>query len=163
MSKIDIDRIYVVYYNTRTWGGSLMFKVMFKASRFPRGVSDVMVVLLLCLIVCLILLSLPARGPLDPSALGMNHLLPVQRAPVSAPPLEGSYHSFALAEEAEDEVVNSGLLTMLFLAASFLGASVGWLLTNVQRQGALRFSSLGVDEVLGSAREEYLPFLRVFR
>jgi hypothetical protein len=56
------------------------------------------------------------------------------------------------------------LLTMLLLAASFFGASVGWLLTNAQRQGALCFSSVGVvGEVMGSAREEYLPFLGVFR
>ena len=144
-------------------GGSLMSKVMFKASRSPRDVSDVRVVLLLCLIVCLILLSLPARGSQDPSALGMNNVLPVQRAPVNAPSLDGSYYPFALAEEAEDEAVNAGLLTMLFLAASFLGASVGWLLTKAQGQGALRCSSLGVGEVLGSAGEEYLPFLRVFR
>jgi hypothetical protein len=145
-------------------GGSLMSKVMFKASRSPRDVSDVRVVLLLCLIVCLILLSLPARGSQDPSALGMNNVLPLdQVASVNAPPLNGSYYPFALAEEAEDEAVNAGLLTMLFLAASFLGASVGWLLTNAQRQGASRFSSLGVGEVLGSAGEEYLPFLRVFR
>jgi hypothetical protein len=45
-----------------------------------------------------------------------------------------------------------------------LGASVvGWLLTNAQGQGALCFSSLGVGEVLGSTRVDYLPFLGVFR
>jgi len=44
---------------------------------------------------------------------------------VNAPPLEGTYSPFALAEEAEDEPVNAGLLTMLFLAASFFVASVG--------------------------------------
>jgi hypothetical protein len=49
------------------------------------------------------------------------------------------------------------------LAASFLGASSGWLLTNAQGQGALCFSSLGVGEVLGSVHEDYLPFLGVFR
>ena len=136
---------------------------MFKACRCPRGGPVVVAVLLLCLGFSLILLSLPARGSQDPSALGMNHMLPVQRATVNAPSLDGSYYPFALAEEAEDEAVNAGLLPMLFLAASFLGASLGWLLTNAQRQGALCFSSLGVGEVLGSAREEYLPFLGVFR
>jgi hypothetical protein len=51
---------------------------------------------------------------------------------------------------------------MLLLAASFFGASVVvWLHTNAQ--GALCFSSLGVGEVLGLAREDYLPFLGVFR
>jgi hypothetical protein len=126
------------------------------------------VVLLLCLGFSLILLSLPARGSLDPSTLGMNNVLPAdQVANVNAPPLEGTHHPFpfALAEEAEDEPVNTGLLTMLLLAASFFGASVvGWLLTNAQRQGALCFFCLGVvGEELGSVREEYLPFLGVFR
>jgi len=94
----------------------------------------------------------------------MNHVLPAdQGAPVNAPPLDGSYSPFVLAEEAEDEPVNAGLLTILFLAASFFGASVGWLLTNARGQGALCFSSLGVGEVLGSVREPYLPFLGVFR
>jgi hypothetical protein len=95
----------------------------------------------------------------------MNDVLPVDKAVhVNAPPLEGSYYPFVLAEEADTDPVNAVLLTMLFLAASFLGASVvGWLLPNAQGQGALCFSSLGVGEVLGSAREEYLPFLVVFR
>jgi len=94
----------------------------------------------------------------------MNNVLPLQRTPGNAPPLEGSYTPFALAQEADEDPVNSGLLTILFLAASFLGASVGWLLTNAQGQGALCFCFLGVvGEVLGSAREPYLPFLGVFR
>ena len=60
--------------------------------------------------------------------------------------------------------MNAGLLTMLFLAASIFGASVGWLHTNAQGQGALCFSSVGVvGEVLGSARDDYLAFLGVFR
>ena len=123
-----------------------------------------MIVLMLCLGFSLTLLSLPTRASQYPSALGMNNVLPVQRAPVNAPPLEGTHSPFVLAEEAEDEPVNADLLTMLFLATSFLGASVvGWLLTNAQGQGALCFSSLGVGEVLGSAREPYLPFLGVFR
>jgi hypothetical protein len=122
-------------------------------------------VLLLCLGVCLTLLSLPAIGSQeDPSALGMANVLPVdQLANLNAPPLDGTYTPFALAE-ADEDPVNAGLLTMLFLAASFFGASVGWLLTYAQRQGALCFSSVGVvGEVLGRAREEYLPFLGVFR
>ena len=136
---------------------------MFKACRFPRGVSVVVTVVLLCLVVCLTLLSLPARGSQDPSALGIDNVLPLQRAPVNAPPQEGSHYPFALAEEADEDPVNAGLLTMLLLAASFFGASVGWLLPNAQGQGALCFSSSGVGEVLGSTREEYLAFLGVFR
>ena len=56
------------------------------------------------------------------------------------------------------EPVNTGLLTLLFLAASFFSAITGWLLSNAQGQGALCFSSLGVvGEVLGRVREDYLP------
>jgi hypothetical protein len=149
--------------------------LIFKACRFPRGVSVFVAVLLLCLGVCLTLLSLPARGSQDPSALGMANVLPLdQGANGNAPPLDGTYYPFALApfalapfalaEEADEDPVNAGLLTMLFLAASFFVASVGWLLTNAQEQGALCFSSVGVvGEVLGRAREDYLPFLGVFR
>jgi hypothetical protein len=94
----------------------------------------------------------------------MDNVLPVQRAPVNAPPLEGTHHPFALAEEADEDPVSAGSLTMLLLAVSFFGASiVGWLLPNAQGQGALCFSCLGVGEVLGRAREGYLPFLGVFR
>ena len=85
---------------------------------------------------------------------------------VYAAPLPDENYPFTPAVEAEkadNSPVNAGLLTMLFLVASFFGATAGWLLTNAQGQGALCFSSLGVGEVLGSAREEYLPFLGVFR
>ena len=129
-----------------------------------------MAVVLLCLVVCLTLLSLPARGSQDPSTLGMAHVLPVdQGANGNAPPLDGSEYRFALvlfalAEAADGDPVNSKLLTMLLLATSFFGASVGWLHTKAQGQGALCFSSVGVvGEELGLAREEYLPFLGVFR
>jgi hypothetical protein len=94
----------------------------------------------------------------------MANVLSVDQAVrVNAPPLDGIYYPFALAEEADTDPVNAGLLTMLLLAASFLGASVGWLLPNAQGQGALCFSCLGVGEAMGSAREDYLPFLGVFR
>ena len=92
-----------------------------------------------------------------------NVLTVDQGANVNAPPLDGTHYPFALAEEVAEERVNAGLLTMLLLA-SFFGASAGLLLTNAQGQGALCFSSLGVvGEVLGRAREPYLPFLGVFR
>jgi hypothetical protein len=120
-------------------------------------------VLLLCLGFSLTLLSLPARGSQDPSALGMANVLTVdQGANVNAPPLDGTHYPFALAEEVAEDRVNAGLLTMLLLA-SFFGASAGWLLTNAQGQGASCFSSLDVGGVLGSTREDYLPFLGVFR
>ena len=121
-----------------------------------------MAAVLLCLGV---LLSLSVSGSEGPSALGMANVLHVdQVANGSAPPLDGNSLFFALAKEADKDPVNAGLLTMLFLAASFFGASAGRPLTNVQGQGALCFSSLGViGEVLGSTRGDYLPFLGVFR
>jgi hypothetical protein len=136
-----------------------------KAWRFLRSGSVVVAVLLLCLGFSLTLLSLPARGSQNPSAFGMANVQSVDQGPNrEAPPQDGTYYPFALAEEADKEPVNAGLLTVLFLAASFFGASVGWLLTNAQGQGALCFSSLGVvGEVLGRVREDYLPFLGVFR
>jgi uncharacterized membrane protein YeaQ/YmgE (transglycosylase-associated protein family) len=66
-------------------------------------------------------------------------------------------------EKTDNSPVNAGLLTMLFLVASFIGATAGWLLTNAQGQGALCFSLGVVGEVLGRAREPSLPFLGVFR
>jgi hypothetical protein len=137
----------------------------FEAWRFLRGESVVVAVLLLCLGFSLTLLSLPARGSQDPSAFGMANVQSVDQGPNrEAPPLDGTYYPFALAEEADKEPVNAGLLTMLFLAASFFGASIGWLLSNAQGQVGLCFSSLAVvGEVLGSARDGYLPFLEVFR
>jgi hypothetical protein len=135
-----------------------------KAWRFLRDELCVVAVLLLCLGFSLTLLSLPARGSQGPPALGMNHVLPLDRvASVNAPPLEGSDYPFALAEEEDEDPVNAGLLTMLFLAVSFLGASVvGWLHTRAQGQGALCFLGV-VGKVLGRVREEYSPFLGVFR
>jgi hypothetical protein len=52
---------------------------------------------------------------------------------------------------------------MLFLAASFFGARIEWTLTNAQGQGALCFSLGVIGEVVASVREDYLPFLGVFR
>ncbi len=99
-------------------------------------------------LLCLSLLSLPASESEGSSA---------------APPLDETSLILAPVVEAEKVPVNADLLTMLFLAASFFGASVGWLLTNAQGQGAL-CSSLGVvGEASSSAREDYLPFLGVFR
>jgi uncharacterized protein (TIGR02118 family) len=130
-----------------------------------RGGSGVVAVLLLCLGFSLTLLSLPARGSQDPSAFGMANVQSVdQRANGNASSLDGSYYLFALAEEADDDPVNAGFLTMLLLAGSFFGASTRWLLSNAQGQGALCFFSLGVvGEVLGRVGEEYLPFLGVFQ
>ena len=130
----------------------------FKAGWFARGMLGVVAVLL-----CLSLLCLSASRSEGPSALGMAHVLPVgQGANGNAPPLDVTY-PFALAEEANKDPVNAGLLTMLFLAASFFGVSARWQLTNAQGQGPLCFSLGVVGEVLGSNCEDHLPFLGVFR
>jgi len=83
----------------------------------------------------------------------------------NSPPQDVTPLFFAPAEEEKDDSpVNAGLLTMLFLAASFFGLSVRWLLGDAQGQGALCSSLLGVvGEVVGGTREGYLPFLGVFR
>lgn len=135
---------------------------LFKAWRFARGVSLVAAVLL-CLGV--LLLSLPATGSEMPSALGMADSPHVdQGANGNGYPLDGTYYCLVSAEEAEDaqeDPLNAELLTMLLLAASF-GATLGWLLTNAQRQGAL-LCSLGVVRPSLATDCEDSPFLGVFR
>ena len=89
--------------------------------------------------------------------------------PADSPPLhrgsEEGYIVFAHEEEAgeaDKDPVNADLLTMLLLAvASLFGLSIGGVLTDSQRQGAL--CSLGVvGPSLASACKE-LPFLGVLR
>src|SRR5919107_2821549 len=121
-----------------------------KAGRFTGG----------GLLVAAVLLCLGAFLCFVPTELGVSKAL----RPAHSHPLDRGADEGYLAvtqeeaEKADKAPVNAGLLTMLLLAAAFLGASVvGWLRTNAQGQGALSFSSLGVGEVLGRAREEYLP------
>ena len=139
---------------TRRPGGENRFRY------FARGLWLV-VALLMCLGV--FLLPLRASGSEVPSALAMANLPGLDQVTNgNSPPLDGTY-LVAPAEEAEDGEkypLNAELLTMLLLTASF-GAIVGWLLTNVQRQGALcSFAVVGPS--LASACED-LPFLGVFR
>jgi hypothetical protein len=123
------------------------------AWRFVRGVSLVAVVL-----VCVggLLCSLPTE--LDVStALSPAHSPPIDRGADEgylAVPKEEAW-------EADKDPVNADWLTRLVLAvSSFFGLSLGWLLTNSQRQGAL--CSLGVvGDPLASACED-VPFLGVF-
>ena len=121
---------------------------------------------LLCLGVLLSLLSLPTTESAVSTALAMANVAHTdQGANGNAPPLDGTY-PFALAEEPEDPVkrpVNAELLTLLLLAvSSFFGLSIGWLLTNTQRQG-VNCSFFGVvGGSLASACEDR-PFLGVFR
>jgi hypothetical protein len=141
----------------------MMGVIIFKACRFAGGVPVVVAAVLLCLGVLLSLFVV--SGSEGSSALGKANMLRVdQGANGNAPPQDGTSLFFAPAEEAtDDSPVNTELLTMLFLAASFFGLTARWLLSNAQGQGAL-CSSLGiVGEVVGGTREDHLPFLGVFR
>jgi hypothetical protein len=125
-----------------------------------RG-GSLVVAFLLCLVV--FLLPLPATGSEVPPALAMANLPRVDLATNgNAPPLDDPY-LLAPAEEAEDadkDPLKSELLTMLLLTVCF-GLSVGWLLRNAQRQGAL--CSLAVVHPSFATTCEDLPFLGVFR
>jgi hypothetical protein len=125
-------------------------------------VPGVVAAVLLCLGVLLPLFVVGSEGS---SALGMANVLRVDRvANGTAPSQDGTSLFFVPAEETDDSPVNAGLLTRLFLAASFFGVSARGLLTNEAQGGAqcsLQCSSLG--EVVGGTREDRLPFLGVFR
>jgi hypothetical protein len=97
----------------------MMEVIIFKACRFARGVPVVVAAVLLCLGVLLSLFVV--SGSEGSSALGMANVLCVdQGANGNAPPQDGTSLFFAPAEEAtDDRPVNTELLTMLFLAASF--------------------------------------------
>ncbi len=122
---------------------------------------------LLCLGVCLSLLSLPVSGSQGLRTLGIANVLHVdQVANGHDSPLDGNNPLVPAkeAKETDKHPVNAGLLTRLFLPASFFGARVEWKLTNApQGQGALCFSLGVVGEVLASVREDYSAFLGVFR
>lgn len=86
--------------------------------------------------------------------------------PAHSPPLDRGAEEGYIAvfqeetREADKDPVHTELLTMLLLVG-FFGLSIGWLLTNYQKERAL--CSLGVvGPSLASARED-LPFLGVFR
>jgi hypothetical protein len=107
-------------------------------------------------------LSLPVSGfDVPPAIVAGADVAHVHRG-ANAPLPDGSY-LFTPAEEVQktdERPVNAYLLTMLLLACSF-GASVGWLLTNSQRQGAL--CSLGVVRPSLANACKDLPLLGVFR
>ena len=125
-----------------------------------RGVSLV-VALLICL--GIFLMPLPTSVSEGPDALTMANLPRAdQETNGDGYPLEGAY-ILAPAEEAEDgekSPLKSELLTMLLLTLCF-GLSVGWLLRNARRQGAL--SSLAVVHPSFATTCEDLPSLGVFR
>ena len=129
--------------------------------RYVARFGSLVVAFLLCLGV--FLLPLPASGSEVPSALAVANLprLDVETNG-NGHPLDGTY-LVAPAEEAEDgekSPLNAELLTMLLLTLCF-GLSVGWLLRNAQRQGAL--CSLAVVHPSLAITCEDLPSLGVFR
>jgi len=115
--------------------------------------------MLSCLGVCL---SLPATGSDVPSAfIAVVDVAQVDRD-ANAPVPDGSY-LLTRAEDVEktdERPVNAELLTILLLACSF-GASVGWLLTNARKRGAI--CSSGVDLPSLATAPEEPSFLGVFR
>jgi hypothetical protein len=125
-----------------------------------RGVS-----LVVAFVVCfgVFVLPLPASGSEVPSGLDMANLPRVDlETNGNGQLLDGTY-LVALAEEAEDaekDPLKSELLTMLLLTLCF-GLSVGWLLRNAQRQGAL--CSFAVVHPSFATTCEDLPSLGVFR
>jgi hypothetical protein len=108
-------------------------------------------------------LPLPATGSEVPSALAMANLSRVDQATNGNSQLLDGTYLVALGDEAEDgekSPLKAELLTMLLLTLYF-GLSVGWLLRNAQRQGAL--SSLPVVHRSFATTCENLPSLGVLR
>jgi hypothetical protein len=106
---------------------------------------------------------LPATGSEVPSALAMANLSRVDQATNGNSQLLDGTYLVALGDEAEDgekSPLKAELLTMLLLTLYF-GLSVGWLLRNAHRQGAL--SSLAAVHPSFATTCEDLPSLGVFR
>jgi hypothetical protein len=131
-------------------------------SRYVARGGSLVVALLMCLGVILLPLP-PTAGSEVPSALATANLPHLDQATNGdSHPLDGTY-LLAPGEEAEDAdkyPLNAKLLTMLLLTLCF-GVSVGWLLRNAQRQGAL--CSLAVVGSSLATTCEDLPLLGVFR
>ena len=109
-----------------------------------------------------VFLSLPATGSDVPSAFVAGADVAHMDRDTNAPLPDGSY-LLTPAEEVQKtdkRPVNVELLTILLLACSF-GASVGWLLTNARRRGAI--CSSGVDLPSLATAPEEPSFLGVFR
>jgi hypothetical protein len=127
--------------------------------RYVARFGSLVVAFLLCLGVFL----LPATGSEVPSGLDMANMPRLDlETNGNGYPLERTY-VVAPAEETEDgkkSPLNAVLLTMLLLTICF-GLSVGWLLRNAQRQGAL--CSLAFVHPSFATTCEDLPSLGVFR
>jgi hypothetical protein len=123
------------------------------------------VLLVVAFLLCLgvFLLPLPTTGSEVPSALAMANMPRLDlETNGNGYPLDGTY-LVAPGEETEDEEkspLNAELLTMLLLTLCF-GLSVGWLLRNALRQGAL--CALAAVHPSFATTCEDLSFLGVFR
>jgi hypothetical protein len=129
--------------------------------RYVAGFGSLVVAFLVYLGV--FLLPLPATGSEVPSALATANLSRVDQATNGTGQLLDGTYLVALGDEAEDgekHPLKAELLTMLLLTLYF-GLSVGWLLRNAQRQGAL--SSLAFVDPSFATMCEDLPSLGVFR
>jgi hypothetical protein len=125
-----------------------------------RGVSLVVAFLVYLGVFFLPLLATDSEVP---SALAMANLPGRDQATNGNGQLLDGTYLVALGEQAEDGEkypLNAELLTMLLLTLYF-ELSVGWLLRNAQRQGAL-CSLAFVGPSLATTCED-LPFLGVFR
>ena len=116
-----------------------------------------------------IFLSLPAPTSEVagvPSALAGANVGHMDRAANAPAPLPAGSYPLTPAEELQetDELpVNVYLMTTLVLAASFFGASVGWLLmANARRRQAICCSVVN-DRAWLAAADEGPSFLGVFR
>lgn len=130
-------------------------------SRYVARFGSVVVALLVCL--GIFLLPLRASGSEVPSALAMANSPGLDLETDGNGHLQEETYLVAPAEETEEAhkyPLKAELLRMLLLALCF-GLSVGWLLRNAQRQGAL-CSSAGVRSWFATICED-LPFLGVFR
>jgi hypothetical protein len=129
--------------------------------RYVAPFGSPVVAFLLCLGV--FLLPLPASGSEVPSDLDMANLPRVDQATNGNGQLLDGTYLVAPGEEAEDggkSPLKAELLTMLLLTLCF-GMSVGRLLRNAQRQGAL--CSLAFVHPSFATTCEDLPSLGVFR
>jgi hypothetical protein len=135
---------------------------LFKSWRFARVASLWAIIILLCVWT---FLSLFPTGLEVPAALMTAHSPYVNQETNGVwQPLDAMYLAVSAeeAEEVDEHPVNAYLLTALLLLALSFWATVVWLLTNGQGQGAFRSLSIGRRRRFLSALEDR-SFLGVFR
>ena len=138
---------------------------LFKSWRFARTAPLFAIVSLLCLLCFGAFLSLLPTGLEVRAVLTKAYSSQVnQTTSGDQPPLEGSYLAVPPdeTEEVGKQPVNAERLSVLLLIALSFGATVVWLLINVQGQRALRFLSINFRRWFVSALQAR-PFWGVFR